>query len=352
MKIAVTGATGYIGTRFIQRCIAAGHEIVALSRHSPILPNCKWMPYELSSNNAINLPLDTKIIIHLATNTTQTLEVNNVQDIKAAETLVETAKIINARIIFISSQTARADAPTAYGRTKWSIEQLILASGGSVVRPGQVYGGACSGLFGELMKLTKNVAVLPAFIPAPKVQPIHIDDLVRALLKICQFSVIPSKVFQLATSPPISFTEFLNGIARDRLRTRRYFIPTPTFLLLTSLKLIGKHTQATRLNSLFNLPEMNTAPDLELLGITLRSLSSGMHISGNANRRRILFEGKSLLAYILRDKPNLPALLRYVRTIEKLRASKPLGLSKFTALFPSSIGFIDNTRNSHISWQK
>jgi len=55
------------------------------------------------------------------------------------------------------------DAPTSYGKTKWEIEQLVLAARGYVVRPGQVYGGESNGLFGELIKFAKKSPIFQPF---------------------------------------------------------------------------------------------------------------------------------------------------------------------------------------------
>jgi len=33
------------------------------------------------------------------------------------------------------------------------------------------------GLFGTLVKVVRRLPLLPTFLPAPKIQPIHVDDL-------------------------------------------------------------------------------------------------------------------------------------------------------------------------------
>src|SRR5690606_18848395 len=98
-------------------------------------------------------------------------------EIHAASALLSATTALKARFIFVSSQTAQAGAPTQYGRTKHSIEQLVLESGGIVIRPGMVYGGPSLGLNGTLSRLVRKLPVLPAFLPSPRVQPVHVDDL-------------------------------------------------------------------------------------------------------------------------------------------------------------------------------
>src|SRR5659263_7433 len=186
MKIVVTGATGYIGDRFIKQAHSSGYDIVALCRRYPELHGCDWIPYDLASNQAPVLPMDTDVVLHLATSKSPNGQQNSAQDILAAALLITSTQNAGAKLVFVSSQTARPDAPTAYGRTKWRIEQLVLAAGGCVVRPGQVYGGKPRGLFGELLNTVRHLPILPAFLPAPKVQPIHVDDLSLGLLRIAE----------------------------------------------------------------------------------------------------------------------------------------------------------------------
>ena len=125
------------------------------------------------------------VIIHLAANTSEG-ENTQSQEVDAATYLLDHAKAVSAQFVFISSQTASDRAPTVYGRTKWDIEQLILSAGGSVIRPGQVYGGELLGLYGAIVDLVKQLPMLPCFLPGPTVQPVHVDDLVEAIISLVE----------------------------------------------------------------------------------------------------------------------------------------------------------------------
>ena len=169
MKIAITGATGYIGGQFVNLSHASGHEIVALCRRNPDPFGCVWVPYNLSSTQVPVLPVDTKAVLHLATSKLLNGQQVSEQEVLAAELLITAVQKVGAKFVFVSSQTARPDAPTSYGRTKWRIEQEVLSAGGWVVRPGQVYGGGVRGLFGMLGKAVWELAVVPLFFPSPQV---------------------------------------------------------------------------------------------------------------------------------------------------------------------------------------
>jgi NADH dehydrogenase len=105
-----------------------------------------------------------------------------------------------------------------------------------------------------------------------------------------------------------------------------------------------------RLRSLFDLPYMATASDLERLGLKLRSLRAGMHPSGNDRRRCLLREGQALLIYVLKTKASGALLRRYVRAVEKLRDGRDLGLPQLFLQWPVMLAIVDNGSNSKTVW--
>lgn len=347
MRVVVTGATGYIGSCLTYLASRRGHDVVIASRQRPSTFSASWLIYDLSSNNLVALPVGTGVVVHLAANTTHSNRLEEECEIVAAQRLIKAAQEVGAKFIFVSSQTARADAPTAYGRTKWRIEQEVLSAGGWVVRPGQVYGGELRGLFGMLVKTVRQLPILPAFMPDPKVQPIHVDDLAEGLLRIVEHAELPSGVFCLGAPKPISFSIFLGEIAQSRLRCRRGFVPVPVVVINTLALALGESLRTRlgleRLRSLFDLPVMATASDLRQLELTLRPLRSGMHPSSNDRRRGLLREGCALLTYVLKEPPCSDVLRRYVRAIELLRDGRALGLPQTFLGYPILLSLLDGS---------
>lgn len=343
MKLVVTGATGYIGTRLIFLASRRGHAVVIASRRRSL--SIPWLHYDLASNEGLVLPVDTNFVLHLAANVVSPNSLDDEVEVAAAQGLIKSVQKAGARFIFVSSQTALEDAPTAYGRTKWRIEQEVLAAGGWVVRPGQVYGGELRGLYGALAKAVQTLPLLPAFIPTPKVQPIHVDDLAEGLLRIAERDDLKSGVYRLASSVPIPFSSFLAEIAKNRLRCRRFFVPVPVAIINLFISLLGEAWQTRfgldRLRSLFKLPPMITASDLSKLGLRLRPLSAGLHPSGDDRRRRLLREGKALLTFVLREQPGSSLMCRYVRAVECSRGGIAFGLPDFFMSYPFLLSLID-----------
>lgn len=338
MRMVMTGATGYIGKRLTSLALARGCDVVMASRQQPASSIAPWLHFDLASDEAVELPAGTDVVVHLAANTAASNLVDDAGEVGAARGLIKSAQKVGARFIFVSSQTARADAPTAYGRIKWRIEQDVLSAGGCVIRPGQVYGGELRGLYGTLVTVVKKLPLLPAFMPVPQVQPIHVDDLSEGLLRIAERNDIKSGVYCLAVPMPISFSAFLGEIAKSRLHRRRAFVPVPVVAIHLFAALLGAAWSTRlgldRLRSLFDMPAMATASDLSQLGLALRPLSAGLHPSGDDRRRRLLREGQALLVYVLREQPGSTVLRRYVRALEVLRGGREFGLPGIFLSYP------------------
>jgi nucleoside-diphosphate-sugar epimerase len=350
MKLLITGATGYIGTKLRYIAKNRGYEVICLCRRQGAFTADEWLHYDLGDKVPVEVPADAGAVIHLAINSKLTSESDCIAEISAARSLLTATLRSGAKFIFVSSQTANNDAPTMYGRTKWAIEQEVLKAGGWVIRPGQVYGGDEKGLFGILSAAVRSLPVLPAFLPAPYVQPVHVDDLANALLAVAERNDLTPRVFCVAAEQPVTFTCFLALIASERLRVRRFFLPVPTFLIRVATFVLGERVSIKlgieRLVSLFSLPQMQTADDLSSLALDLRSLQSGMRrttLAGKRlNRRFLAREAKILLAYILKRQPGLAVQARYVRAVELFRHGRPLKLPGFMLRSPLTLALLDD----------
>lgn len=359
MKIAITGATGYIGRQLAALALHQEHHPLLLTRTAPAADAGAWLRYDLFDTDALTLPGDVQAVVHLAFNPRVATEADGDAEMVAALRLLDAAAAVGARFVFVSSQTAREDAPTAYGRTKWRIEQLVLQRGGSVVRPGQVYGGAAMGLFGLLVNLVDRLPMLPAFLPAPMIQPVHVDDLALALLRIAQLPDATPEVHLIAQSQALSFTTFLRAIAASHVRKTRFFVPVPTALVRLAVRLLGAERSnrlgLSRLDSLFALPVMDTRGSLALLGLQLRSLESGMQPAAPGDQ--LAAEAAAMLCYVLNRRPDSDLVERYIAAIGRFREGRALGLPGFALRHPALLALLDDRaflaseRGQELAWR-
>jgi nucleoside-diphosphate-sugar epimerase len=343
-SLIVTGATGYIGRHVVERAQARGFTVIAASRRQPASPAVRWIPYQLDGElTPGDFPL-AATLVHLAAETRAPSAATEALELAAARRLLAIARLRALRVVHVSSQAARADAPTAYGRAKWQVEQEILRHGGFVVRPGLVYGGDPGGVFAGLVDTVRRLPLLPAILPSPRVQPIHVEDLAEGLLRLAERGDLASGACNLAAEIPVTFTAFLRSIAVHRLRRRRLFIPVPAVALAAVLRVGGGDGagQRERLRSLTDLPLLASGSDLAALGLRLRSLACGMHPSGCDRRRQLLREGSALMRYVLGSRAPRELIVRYVQAVERLRDGQPLALPRWALRWPCSLAVFDS----------
>lgn len=320
MKVVVTGATGYIGMRVLAEMRAAGLDVVVAGRRR--VPDLEFVAFDLVAPDLAVWPRDADAVVHLAAFTGNSAGCARPDELAAARALVAWCSQIGIPLLFVSSQTARQDAPTEYGRTKWAIEECVLAAQGIALRPGLVYGGSARGLFGVLVRTVRSWPVLPAFVPAPRVQPVHVDDLARSICIALRRPDLRGQVLRIAQPAAITFTQFLRGIASHWLCLDRFFVPVPAAIVqAVNAATGGRVASVDRLLSLIELRCMETADSLQTLGLALRPIEAGL----GRPRRRLLLEGIVMTRHVA-GRGTAQAARRYARAMEHLRRGVPLAI--------------------------
>ena len=185
MRIAVTGGTGFVGSRVIDAALAAGHEVRALTRREqPPRGGLEWISGDLADRDAIHrLVRDCDAIVHVAgvisARDAAAFEAGNVAGTLA---MLAAATASGARrFVHVSSLAAREPKLSLYGASKARAEELVESSGldWAIVRPPAVYGPGDKETL-ELFKMAKRGFVL--LPPKGRLSLIHVDDLARLLL--------------------------------------------------------------------------------------------------------------------------------------------------------------------------
>jgi nucleoside-diphosphate-sugar epimerase len=188
-NFVVTGANGYIGRRFVSIGLARGYRVTVLGRSNRGISHAaSFVKWELGAELPdLDLTSETTAVIHLA-HDWGGLDADNI-NLLGTKILLEGAKAQGfRRFLFISSQSARADALNSYGRTKWDIEHILYGPDSVAARVGLVYGGPRQGLFGLLVRLVSLTPVLPMVDSSRLVQPIHVDEVCSGLIALAESS--------------------------------------------------------------------------------------------------------------------------------------------------------------------
>jgi len=187
MRLGVTGATGFVGSHLVDCALAAGHEVVALTRREqPSREGVTWISGDLHDRSALERLVDHRdAVIHVAgvisAKSAADFETGNV-----AGTLTMLAAATAGgvhRFVHVSSLAAREPELSLYGDSKCRSEELVMRSGldWAIVRPPAVYGPGDKETL-ELFRMAKlGVMLMP---PRGHVSLIHVDDLARLLLAL------------------------------------------------------------------------------------------------------------------------------------------------------------------------
>ncbi|HEY2152997.1 MAG TPA: NAD-dependent epimerase/dehydratase family protein [Vicinamibacterales bacterium] len=251
-RIAVTGATGFIGRHLVARLITRGDEVRAIVRPgSPALDRLPLPPGVVVIRAALNEASlgdafrDADIVVHLAGVVSsvrdQTFQEVNVDGTRA---VAAAARVADAHLVNISSLAAAgpasATAPrteddppapiTAYGRSKLDGERAIASVSGlrwTVLRPAIVYGP------GDRAFLPLFEAAARGLMPlvgreSATYSVIHVDDLVSAITAAVDRRPERDTIF-VAHSQPAS-TRQLSESVRDAVGRQTITIQVPMSL--------------------------------------------------------------------------------------------------------------------------
>jgi nucleoside-diphosphate-sugar epimerase len=144
--LAITGATGFVGSAVLNEALAQGHQVKALARRvQPARPGVEWVRGDLNDTAALAaLVAEADAVVHVAglTNTPDPADFETANVTGTANVLAAMKQAGVKRLVFVSSLSARMPALSAYGASKARAEALVEASGldWTTVRPPGVYG--------------------------------------------------------------------------------------------------------------------------------------------------------------------------------------------------------------------
>jgi nucleoside-diphosphate-sugar epimerase len=190
--IALTGATGFLGGHVLERLIAAGHRVRALTRRPQAdRDGVTWISGDLE--NPGDLCAATDAVIHVAGVVNADIATFDKGNRQGTVNMLAAAEAsVVKRFIHVSSLSARSPELSNYGASKRAAEDAVVASAldWSVVRPPAIYGpGDTDNL--ELFRFAKRgIMPLP---PKGRLSAIHADDLARLILAMAEQA--PSHAF-------------------------------------------------------------------------------------------------------------------------------------------------------------
>jgi len=279
--VAVTGASGYLGSQICQTLESRGWRAIRLAR-SPEQSHGQGFTYNLavpvtaqvrealrSANTLIHAAYDLSL--------TRSADIWRV-NVEGTRRLLEAARESAVdRIIVLSSMSAFEGTTQLYGRAKLDIEAITTEFGGCAVRPGLVYSDHAGGMAGAMRKLT-ILPVVPVIAGGVGVYAVREQDLMGVVALLASAPALEPGTISVAHSSRVTLTDLLRALAAQQDRRCR-FVPVPwrlIYWLLRSGELMRLRLPF-RADSLLGL--VHTAPglvggdQLARLGVSLQAFT-------------------------------------------------------------------------------
>ncbi len=241
MKVFLAGATGFIGGHALRALVARGHEVTCLVRPRPARQGgghgsahasalselagvrvveglwtapATWLQHVAGHDAALNA-----VGVIRETRGARFEAVHTVAPVALFE---EAARAGARKVVQVSAMGADEGAVSRYHRSKRAADQRLAALGVPfvVLRPSVVYGPG-----DHSMTFFSRLAALP-LTPVPGdgrylLQPLHVDDLVRALVLATERDSLSGLTLDVGGGQALSFDELLTVLAHRTWRHGR-----------------------------------------------------------------------------------------------------------------------------------
>lgn len=217
MRIAVTGATGFVGRRLVHALLSEGHRVAGSARsptgESRLPDDVLLVRGDVRDIHAMrDLVRDCEAVVHLAASYDPS---NSVEDIivEGTRTLTQAARDEGCnRFVLVSCLGAEAATPNPFYRAKWQAEMLVRATDipWAILRPSLV--------LGQGDPVTAGMAAFARLwpvVPVPgrgdvRCQPVDVDDLTRCIVASLQSDALVGQSVSVGGSLFLTYRELVD----------------------------------------------------------------------------------------------------------------------------------------------
>lgn len=345
MKVLLTGASGFIGSRLVESLRAQGSVVETVTRlatneHAAESTSTGWSVVWPSGLASVDFS-EYDAVVHLAIprGSFKSHEDEASLHSSALSCLLAGIAATNpkCRLVFLSSQSATSQAVSGYGRGKWECEEMLRQSKipSSILRPGLVVArDNPSGLCGAIVKTARFSPLVPVpHCRSLTVQPVDVTDVVRGIEAVLRTPANPSaSEIEMALSP-----RSLPDLVRDlcwELQMHRLVIPIPFGLasaclavaerLIPGLPFGRENLRGLRFGKLIE----ETAWRDNLLPCPREFGLPKPHWSTEAKK---LWEARFLSRWFFKTEPTPRMIERYLRAHQEIPQLQPGPLSDLAA---------------------
>ena len=272
-RVAITGASGFVGSRLAEHFARASWSVVRLSRSAA--EGDLSIPFhlgeEVNSEDLVSRGIDALVHCAYDFRPLTWAEIRRI-NVEGSRKLLTSARQAGVeRIVVLSTISAFPGCRSLYGRAKLEIEAVAMQVGASVLRPGLIYGedveASAGGMFAALIRSARG-SVVPLIDGGSDPQYLlHIDDLFMVVQRLCRSDgPTTNRPVVVASSKPWPMRDLVVELAHRQGRKPR-FVSVPwraVWLVLKAAEAAGLRP-AFRSDSVISLVNQDRHPDLSSL---------------------------------------------------------------------------------------
>ena len=243
--VAITGATGFIGTHLCFSLLERGYNVRILARNpaaaQPLInQGASLVTGDLQNSDALNqLVAGATAVIHAAGAVRGAS-----QQAFDAVNVAGTAALLNAvnaidnppRLLLLSSLAAREPELSWYAHSKWEAEQLLHKEASQdwiILRPPAVYGPGDQEMLPKFQWMARGIVPVPG-APSARISLIHVKDLVAAIIACLESAAARNQTLYACDGKPDGYSwHELTTVASSLWSQRIRLWQVPAWLLNT-----------------------------------------------------------------------------------------------------------------------
>jgi NADH dehydrogenase len=296
-RIAVTGASGFVGSAVIDELVRRGHRPIALLRPGsiPRRDAIEIVRGDLFTGDLDALVRGTDAVVHLVgiilEHRSKGITFERIH-IEGTRRLIEAMQRTGVRrLVHMSALGTRPNAVAPYHQSKWQAEELVRSSGfdATIIRPSLIHGPT-----GEFMRMVAAWArgKAPPFLFMPYfgrgllgtggaglLQPVHVDDVARLFVDCVDRPDTAGRTFEIGGPDCLTWPQLHRISARAIVGRERLVAAIPVWWAKVLTAIVPERLLGTNRSQVLMSQEDNTcdiAPLVTRFGWTPRPFASSL----------------------------------------------------------------------------
>jgi len=235
MKIFVTGATGFTGSRVVPLLLKNGFEVRCLNRASSDRSsladlNIEWALGDVSDTTSLTSAMQgTEVLVNITS-----------LGFGYADSIIRAAKDAGIqRAVFISTTAIFTQLNASSKNVRVAAELAVETSGlkYTILRPTMIYGGPRDRNMWRLIKFMRLSPIVPIFGDGEYLQqPIYVDDVASAVLGCLKSDLTIGKSYNIAGKHAVTYNEVIDTISKAmNKRVWKLHLPSNSVVTLLGL---------------------------------------------------------------------------------------------------------------------